>query len=386
MGGLLSTLRGRIIAAGVALAVLVAAFLTFTGGGSQRHVTAYFAEAVSVYPGTDVRIMGVKVGQVTAVVPQGNEVRVDMEYDGQYQVPASAQAVVVNPTLVADRFVQLTPANTNGPVMADGASIPLASTGSPVEIDRIYKSLAVLTQALGPNGVNKNGTLNKLLREAASALNGRGPLVNSTIRNMAAAVSTFGQNADPAFASVRQMAAFTNTLAQNDAVVNAFMTQLAGVSGELSSMRGDLGGALSQLAQALATVRVFVHNNRKGLHDNIVGLTKILGALASEKDAIATEIEKGALGASNLAIAFDVGSGSEDSRTQVGPLASNPSTFLCDLLRNARVPNANLGCTIFQRMFGHQSGVNLGAGVQQTPVVGNARQSGSLSGLLGGGR
>ncbi len=129
-----------------------------------KKVTAMFPRAVSVYKGTDVRILGVNVGEVTAVTPAGNAVRVEMEYDAEYDLPKDAQAVIVTPTLVADRFVQLTPVYEGGPTMADGATIELPDTGVPVELDRIYGSLQALTRALGPNGVNKDGSLDHLLR------------------------------------------------------------------------------------------------------------------------------------------------------------------------------------------------------------------------------
>ena len=48
------------------------------------------------------------------MIPEGNSVRVEMEYDAEVDVPADAKAVVVTPTLVADRFVQLTPVYDEG--------------------------------------------------------------------------------------------------------------------------------------------------------------------------------------------------------------------------------------------------------------------------------
>ncbi len=58
--------------------------------------------------------------------------------------------------------------------MADGADIALPDTGVPVELDRIYASLRDLSEALGPNGVNKDGTLDHLLEAGANALDGQG--------------------------------------------------------------------------------------------------------------------------------------------------------------------------------------------------------------------
>ena len=70
-------------------------------GAGTRHVTAYFDRTVSLYKGSELRVMGVNIGTITAVVPEGDRVRVSMEYDAEYPVPADAQAVIITPTLTA---------------------------------------------------------------------------------------------------------------------------------------------------------------------------------------------------------------------------------------------------------------------------------------------
>ena len=115
--------RTQLLAAAIPVALLLLAFLVFPGDGS-RTVTAHFDRAVAVYPGTDLRVMGVQIGEVTAVVPDGNSVRVEMVYDEEYKLPADAKAAVVTPTLVADRYVQVFPAYGKGAVMPDGGGHP----------------------------------------------------------------------------------------------------------------------------------------------------------------------------------------------------------------------------------------------------------------------
>src|SRR5688500_18164106 len=110
------------VSAGV-VALLALALLIFPGDG-QRTVTAHFDRAVAVYPGPDLRVMGVQIGEVTDVVPDGNSVRVEMVYDQEYKLPADAKAAVVTPTLVADRYVQVFPAYGKGAVVPDGADRP----------------------------------------------------------------------------------------------------------------------------------------------------------------------------------------------------------------------------------------------------------------------
>ena len=159
----------------MAALLLAATFLLVRQPEETKTVTAHFPRAVSVYKGTDVRVLGVNVGRVTAVIPEGNSVRVEMEYDADVDVPKDAKAVVVTPTLVADRFVQLTPVYSSGPAMKDGAEIALPDSGVPVELDRIYASIRDLAEALGPNGVNKDGTLNHLLEAGAERARRPGP-------------------------------------------------------------------------------------------------------------------------------------------------------------------------------------------------------------------
>src|SRR5882757_1944172 len=92
----------------VAAVVLGGVYYVFFRGSSDKKVTAQFASAIGVYAGTPVKILGVNVGQVTGVHPNGAYVAVDMEYDSKYHLATNAQAVEVANSLVSDRYVQLT--------------------------------------------------------------------------------------------------------------------------------------------------------------------------------------------------------------------------------------------------------------------------------------
>src|SRR4051794_7879990 len=302
-----NTLIGRVLGVVLALCLALAAFFfAIRDPPETKTVTAHFPRAVSIYEGSDVRILGVNVGRVTAVTPEGNSVRVDMEYDAKYDVPADAKAVIVTPTLVADRFVQLTPAYSPGDaVMADGADIALPDTGVPVELDRIYASLRDLSEALGPNGVNKDGTLNHVLAAGAHALDGKGRLGNRMLTQLAAAAQTFGNGAGPLFDTVSQLARFTTTLAQNDRFVRAFIQDLSGVSGQLASERTEIQAALGSVAQAVGTVKGFVHDNRARLVDSVDRLTRVMKTINSERSSISTALRVAPTAIGNLTLAYN---------------------------------------------------------------------------------
>lgn len=378
----------------VALVVLLltAAVLVFTGGPSTRTATLHFTRTVSVYPGTEVRVMGVRIGEVTSVVPQGDNVKVGIEYDDQYHLPADAKAAIVTPTLVADRFVQVAPAYTGGPVLADGADIPVSDTGTPVELDQIYRSLSDLTTALGPNGANKDGSLDSLLRAGSKALDGNGALGNRTLRNLSAAVQTFGDNSGPLFHSVQNLSQVTGALAANDRFVSQFIDDLSSVSAQLSDDRGELAQALAALARAVGTVRTFVHDNRGAVVSNVKHLNRILATMAKEKKSLDTVARLGGLGLSNLADAFDTKTGSIGSRVQFSPMFYGINGVLCDMVVNSgKFPKAQARtvCSLLEEitkpLVKSLPDQGFPGSPQQTPIpgLGSTEPPRSLAELLG---
>ncbi|GAA3833889.1 MCE family protein [Nocardioides panacisoli] len=317
-------------------------------------VTAHFPRAVAVYKGTDVRILGVTVGQVTAVEPEGNSVRVEMEYDADYKVPKDAKAVIVTPTLVADRYVQLTPVYTDGAVMADGADIALPETGVPVELDRIYSSLLSLTQALGPNGINKDGTLNHVLQAGRKALEGQGTAGNEMIQQLSQAAQTFGEGAGPLFDTVTQLASFTETLAGNDKLVRAFMKDLAGVSRMLAAESSDLKGAVASVARAVGSVQSFVHDNRDALAHNIKQLTTVMTTISSESGNLDTALRIAPVALGNLALGQDPTTHTQNSRVDIAGNIWGLDGIICSvIMQKPGMPLAlkNAACNLIKRIL-----------------------------------
>lgn len=348
-----SRVNKKVAAFVAVVAVLLAWFLVGGEDVETRTVTAHFPRAVSVYKGTDVRILGVNVGEVTAVVPEGESVRVEMEYDAEYDVPADAQAVIVTPTLVADRFVQLTPVYTEGAKMADDADIALPDTGVPVELDRIYAALRDLTETLGPNGVNADGTLNHLLKAGADTLDGQGARANQMIRDLSEAAATFGAGSGDLFDTVTSLAEFTGTLAQNDKLVRAFIRDLAGVSAQLAGERQELQAALASVADAVGTVEKFVRGNRKALVEDVERLTSIVKTINSEKGNLDDALRIAPVAIGNLVLAYNSESGTIGSRIGTSGNVWDADGFLCSVVQQSELPRVskNLACQIFETLL-----------------------------------
>ncbi|MDP9219023.1 MAG: MCE family protein [Actinomycetota bacterium] len=321
---------GLIATAVILVFVLAGAILRWPQAGPVE-VTAHLSSAVGLYPGSDVRILGVPVGHVRSVTPEGTSVKVVLEYDAKYHVPADAKAAVVAPSLVSDRYVQLLPAYTGGATMRSGADIPLSRTAVPVELDQITGNLDQLSVALGPNGANKNGALSDLLDTASKNLDGNGQRIHDTVGDLSQAAATLAGGRNDLFGTVKNLQTFTSTLAANDPQVRRLNTDLASVADQLSGERDDLGLALQNLAVALGDVSTFVHDNRSLLTTDVTQLAQVTGAVAQQKDALAETLRNAPVALSNLGHAYDSASGTLDNRVDL-PGAEGVGQLLCGLV------------------------------------------------------
>ena len=344
----------RAVAAGCVV-VLVAA-LAWSQLRPHRVVklTAKFTRAIGLYPGSDVRILGVKVGTIDSVTPAGGTVVVELEYDAKYRVPAAADAVIVPPSLVSDRYVQLTwdrrdPAVTGGPPMTSGTTLDTDRTAVPLELDDLYRTVNDLSVALGPNGANANGALNRFLEVGAANLDGEGAKLNRTLRDLSDAVRTVGQNRDNLVGTITNLQKFTTTLADSDQQVRLFTRNLSDVATQLAGERDNLAAALANLGDALGQVSTFVRNNRGILKRDISGLVQVTSVLVKQRAALAEFLDLTPTALANLAHAYNGSSGTLDTRMNL-PFLQDPK-FLCAILVNAGIDN-NALCTALTRAVG----------------------------------
>ena len=309
LGRLMRTRRDRwlfgIAAAVLAGALVAGGVLVYHVINHGKQVTAYFAESIGVYPGSTVRVLGVPVGTVDSVQPEGSRIKVTMTLGHGIAVPARVSAVVIAPSVVADRYIQLTPAYTTGPQVADGAVIPLARTAVPVEVDQVYASLAKLADTLGPNGANKHGALSALIKTGAANLAGNGAYLRQMITEFGGLSKTLGNSSGNLFATVAYLQRFTTMLKDNNGQVRLAEDQLAQVSAFLASDRRDLAAAISELAVALNRVKGFIGGNRALIASNVSKLASITSLLVRERTSLAEALDVAPLAAGNLVHAYD---------------------------------------------------------------------------------
>ncbi|WP_091024482.1 MCE family protein [Nocardioides szechwanensis] len=317
----------------VIVALVVAAALTMFGGEEKKTLTAHFPRTISIYEGSDVRVLGVPIGTVDTVTPSGTDVVVTMSYDPEIKIPADAEALIIAPSIVGDRYIQLTPAYTEGETLASGTVLDVSRTAVPLELDQIYSSLDELNVALGPNGANAEGALTDLLEVTAENFAGQGEQFHQTIEDFSTFTETFDNNKEELFGSLAQLEQFIFTLAENDATVRDFNSSLSSVSTMLSGERQELAAALKNLSVALGEVGSFVKENRTVLGRNIKGLNRVAKVLVKQRAALDETLRAAPLALANLSLTYNPDAGTLDTNANIGELInqieSDPKTLLC---------------------------------------------------------
>jgi phospholipid/cholesterol/gamma-HCH transport system substrate-binding protein len=265
-----------------------------------RRLTVMFPSTTSLYEGAQVKVLGVRVGTVDSIEVEGTQVEVRMSYDPGVKLPEDVHAVIVPPSVVGDRFVQLAPAYTGGPVLQDEAELDVSRAGVPLELEDTYRALDKTAAGLGPRGAGKDGALANLISASAENMRGRGKLFNTTIRSFADAIATLASSSDDINGTTTNLARFNRRLAASDATIRRLVVSLVAVSTELNGQGDELTAAVTALDRSLADVAVFAKENRTGLRESLAGLTSVSAALRRHTRELEEVTELGPVGLTNL--------------------------------------------------------------------------------------
>lgn len=148
-------------------------FLWITFGGptpfkaKPYEIKVPFREATQLAEQSDVRISGVSVGKVQAIelTPDGEQALATIYLDDRYgPIPRGTRAILRTKTLLGETYVELTPGDSDGPGLDDGATLPLGNIAESVQLDEIFRTFDARTRA----------AFQEWQRQGAIAIQGRG--------------------------------------------------------------------------------------------------------------------------------------------------------------------------------------------------------------------
>ena len=329
--------RGRIGIAAVLIAILVAALflvLRTTASMQRTYVVGYFANSNGIYAGDDVRILGVTVGKIDKIEPQQQRVKITFWFNSKYQVPADAKAVILAPSLVSVRTIQLTPAYTEGPQMQNNALIPQDRTAVPVEWDDFRQQLQKLTDTLQPTQPGGVSTLGGFVNTAADNLRGQGTNIRDTLTKLSQAFSALGDHSSDIFSTIKNVSILVSALQSSADLLRQLNQNLAAVTGLLANDPNEIGTAVSDINAVVGNLNTFLAANRETLGTTSDKLASVTTALNQSLDDLKQTLHVAPTTFQNFINIYQPSQGAFTGILAVNNFA-NPISFLCGAIQAA---------------------------------------------------
>ena len=228
---------------------LAATIGNITFGGKTRY-TAMFGDVTGLLAGNDVRVAGVRIGQVDSIkLADRTLAKVSFSLDQGRKIPQSTIVRLRYRNLVGERYLAITEGPGSAEPLKAGATIPLTQTRNALDLTVLFNGFRPLFQALDPQ------TTNEVAFELVQTLQGEGGTLESLMQ---------------------RTASLTNTLADRDAVIGRVITNLSTVLDTL-----DNGDQLSQLILQLRRLAGGFAQDRTAIGQSIVGINDLTSATTS---------------------------------------------------------------------------------------------------------
>jgi phospholipid/cholesterol/gamma-HCH transport system substrate-binding protein len=331
------TRNQRLGLAALLVLVLVAGFVVVLRDGAgvgRTHLVAYFDNSNGIFVGDEVRIVGVPVGKIDEIEPQPLQVKISFWLDDQYKVPADAKAVILSPSLVTSRAIQLTPAYTSGPVMADHTVIGRDRTAVPVEFDDFRQQLQKLNDALQPTQPGGVSPLGALVNTTAANLRGQGATIRDTIIKLSQAISALGDHSNDLFTTLKNLSLLVSALQGSSDLLAQLNKNLATVTNLVSNDPHEVGNAVHDLSGLASELTGFVNDNRESLGVTADKLASVSQALHDSIPDIKDVLHVAPNTLQNFVNIYQPAQGTLTGALSVNNF-QNPITFLCGAIQAA---------------------------------------------------
>ncbi|OAN42297.1 MCE family protein [Mycolicibacterium iranicum] len=305
---------------------------------SDYTVVGYFSSAAGLYPGDEVRIVGVPVGSIESISPQADAVKITMKIQHDVKLPVDARAVMMAPNLVSARFIQLTPAYRQGPAMTDGDSIELSRTAVPVEWDDVKTELTRLSQTLGPSAGQVQGPLSEFVNQAADTLDGNGDSFRQALRELSQTAGRLGDSSTDLFDTVKNLHILVDALSRSNEQIVQFSGHLASVSQVLADSSVGLDDTVGSLNQALSDVRGFLGEHNETLIGSVDRLTDLTSILTTQTDDVEQILHVLPNAMANFYNIYNPAQGTANGLLGL-PEFANPVEFICGNFEAAGMPD-----------------------------------------------
>ncbi len=261
------------------IATLSTAVLAVTISNTQfvdtKKYRLIFTDAAGVVPGDEVRIAGVRVGQVDSIkLHQGDLAQVTVSVYKSQRLPRSTEAQLRYRNLMGQRYVSLTEGSGQGGVLPANGVIPKEQTQPALDLTALFNGFRPLLRAIKPQDVNQ------LTYEIIQVLQGEGGTINGLLGHIGSLTQTLGNRDAVIGRVIENLDKVIATIDARDQEVSALIVNLRSLVSGLAGDRKAIGDSLVSVNELVNTTDGLLTDVRPPLKRDITALGQLSKVLA----------------------------------------------------------------------------------------------------------
>ncbi|MWA11601.1 MCE family protein [Streptomyces sp. BA2] len=264
----------------VATALLAATIvnISFTPEHTYR---AVFSDVTSLEEGDDIRVAGVRVGEVDGIrIKDRTRAEVTFTVTEDRPLFTSTGAVIRYRSLVGQRYIALTEGAGGTTPLRPGGRIPLSRTQPALDLNALLAGFKPLFAALSPKDVNQLAT------EIIKTLQGEGGTVNSLLAHTASLTTTLAGRDKLIGSVISNLNEVLTTLDKRGGRFSSLLKQLQRLVSGLSADRKPIGKSLVNIGHLTEATSGLIGEARPPLKDDIKELGELTGTLNDNEKTV----------------------------------------------------------------------------------------------------
>ncbi|NUS43511.1 MAG: MCE family protein [Mycobacteriaceae bacterium] len=260
--------------------MLALSIANYGAGGTE--FKAVFTDVTSLNPGDDVRIAGVRVGQVAGIkIVDKRLAEVSFEVKDRDWLPASTTATIRYRNLVGQRYIALEQgAGDSGRKINEGGAIPLSQTRPALNLTTLFNGFRPLFQTLTAEDINK------LSYEIIQVFQGEGGTIEDLLQTTAALTNKIADKDAVIGSLVASLSKVLQTVNSHDDQLAGLITNTQALISGLDAERGTIGRALGSLGNLTDSTAYVLGQTAPSLQGSISGLRQLSGEIVHRKGEV----------------------------------------------------------------------------------------------------
>ena len=263
----------------------LAATIANVSFGDRSTYTAVFTDVTGLAKGQDVRIAGVRVGEVSQIGIDKDRTSavVDFRVARTSVLTRGTIATIKYRNLVGERYLALSQGPGPATALRDADTFARNRTQSALDLTVLFNGFKPLFAALSPKDVNE------LSGEIISVLQGEGGSINSVLSRTASLTSTFADRDQLIGRTITNLNTVLGTVDAHDKALGDLLDQLQRFVSGLAGDRAAIGSSLTNINSVAGETADVLTKGRPAIKTDIANLGTLTTLLNKPANTAAFE-------------------------------------------------------------------------------------------------